>query len=240
MIKRSNTLLGPRDGVTPNPQNLPPAGSRRVCSHALSCQDALPALPVVHAARARPPGNPARGSRGARDSGPGRPERRRQSGDVRGPEVPFRRSAPRRPRHGLCRRAPAAAHVLPRRHRRRRVEDDDCGSWVPVSDGQIETGSIGSIDVADSNPNTCRSGTGQRGHPQQRHHRPRRLQVDRCRQDLAVDGPAGRRADWRSSSTRPTPTSCGWRRSARRSGPPTNAASSRPPTAARRGRGRCS
>ena len=37
----------------------------------------------------------------------------------------------------------------------------DCGAlWVPVSDGQIETGSIGSIAVADSNPDIVWVGTG--------------------------------------------------------------------------------
>jgi photosystem II stability/assembly factor-like uncharacterized protein len=33
-------------------------------------------------------------------------------------------------------------------------------SWVPVSDGQIPTGSIGALDVADSNPNVVYAGTG--------------------------------------------------------------------------------
>ncbi len=38
---------------------------------------------------------------------------------------------------------------------------DDAGiTWVPVSDGQIATGSIGSIDVAPSNPNHVWVGTG--------------------------------------------------------------------------------
>ena len=38
---------------------------------------------------------------------------------------------------------------------------DDAGiSWVPVSDGQMATGSIGSIDVAPSNPNHVWVGTG--------------------------------------------------------------------------------
>jgi photosystem II stability/assembly factor-like uncharacterized protein len=38
---------------------------------------------------------------------------------------------------------------------------DDCGTrWIPISDGQIETGSIGSIAVADSNPNIVWVGTG--------------------------------------------------------------------------------
>src|SRR5436190_10400892 len=33
-------------------------------------------------------------------------------------------------------------------------------TWVPMSDGQIATGSIGAIDVADSNPNIVYAGTG--------------------------------------------------------------------------------
>ncbi|HEY0875401.1 MAG TPA: hypothetical protein VGD94_18135, partial [Vicinamibacterales bacterium] len=38
---------------------------------------------------------------------------------------------------------------------------EDCGdSWTPISDGQISTGSIGSIDVADSDPNIVYAGTG--------------------------------------------------------------------------------
>jgi photosystem II stability/assembly factor-like uncharacterized protein len=37
----------------------------------------------------------------------------------------------------------------------------DCGiRWIPVSDGQIETGSIGSIDVSDTNPDVVYVGTG--------------------------------------------------------------------------------
>jgi photosystem II stability/assembly factor-like uncharacterized protein len=38
---------------------------------------------------------------------------------------------------------------------------ETCGSdWTPISDGQIETGSVGSIDVAESNPNIVWVGTG--------------------------------------------------------------------------------
>src|SRR2546421_10345420 len=33
-------------------------------------------------------------------------------------------------------------------------------TWTPISDGQIPTGSIGAIDVADSNPNVVYVGTG--------------------------------------------------------------------------------
>jgi photosystem II stability/assembly factor-like uncharacterized protein len=38
---------------------------------------------------------------------------------------------------------------------------ENCGSaWTPVSDGQIATGSIGSLDVSESNPNIVWAGTG--------------------------------------------------------------------------------
>ena len=38
---------------------------------------------------------------------------------------------------------------------------ESCGNvWTPVSDGQIATGSIGSIDVSESNPNVVYVGTG--------------------------------------------------------------------------------
>jgi photosystem II stability/assembly factor-like uncharacterized protein len=38
---------------------------------------------------------------------------------------------------------------------------DNCGAdWVPVSDGQMSTGSIGAIDVSESNPNIVWVGTG--------------------------------------------------------------------------------
>src|SRR5687767_14267295 len=38
---------------------------------------------------------------------------------------------------------------------------ETCGAaWTPISDGQIETGSIGAIDVAESNPNIVWVGTG--------------------------------------------------------------------------------
>ena len=69
----------------------------------------------------------------------------------------------------------------------------------------------------------------QRRHPQQRDHRPRRLPVHRRRADLAVHGSQGLRPDRRHRhSSRPTPTSSGWRRWDRRSGPTRSAASSRP------------
>ena len=75
---------------------------------------------------------------------------------------------------------------------------EDAGiTWEPVSDGQIATGSIGSIDVAPVEPQSRVGGHRQRGDPLERDHRPRRLQFDRCRQDLAVQGTEGLRPDRR-------------------------------------------
>ena len=38
---------------------------------------------------------------------------------------------------------------------------ENCGdTWVPISDGQMSTGSIGSIDVSESNPSVVYVGTG--------------------------------------------------------------------------------
>ena len=76
---------------------------------------------------------------------------------------------------------------------------DDAGiTWVPISDGQItSTGSIGSIDVAPSNPESRVGRHRQRRDPLERDHRPRRLQVDRRRQQVGVHGPQGLRADRR-------------------------------------------
>ena len=97
----------------------------------------------------------------------------------------------------------------------------NCGAdWRRSRDGQIATGSIGSIDVSPVEPERRLGRDRQRRHPQQRHHRPRRLQVGRRRPDMAVHGPEGRWTDWcRRASIRPTPTSSGSRRSVRRSGP---------------------
>jgi hypothetical protein len=57
--------------------------------------------------------------------------------------------------------AAAAAYLLRRGHRRRRVEDRRRRHHLgAVGDGQITTGSIGSIDVAPSNPDHIWVGTG--------------------------------------------------------------------------------
>ena len=51
-------------------------------------------------------------------------------------------------------------------------------TWVPVTDGQISTGSIGAIDVSDSNPNVIYVGTGSEAIRSQRDSRARNVQVD--------------------------------------------------------------
>ena len=118
----------------------------------------------------------------------------------------------------------------------------DCGAvWEPVSDGQIETGSIGAIAVAESNPDIVWVGTGSaairsnviigRGVYKS---------MDAGRTWTLVGLRDGGQIGSVVDPSRPTPTSCGWPRSARRSARPTCAASTRPPTAARRGRARCS
>ncbi len=73
---------------------------------------------------------------------------------------------------------------------------ETCGAdWTPISDGQIETGSIG-CDRRRRVQSRHRLGRHrQRRDPQQRDHRPRRLQVRRRRPHLAVHGPEGRRPD---------------------------------------------
>ena len=57
-------------------------------------------------------------------------------------------------------------------------------TWTPISDGQIATGSIGAIDVADSNPNIVYVGTGSEAIRSQRHRRARRVQVHGRWQDV--------------------------------------------------------
>ena len=59
-------------------------------------------------------------------------------------------------------------------------------TWTPITDGQIATGSIGAIDVVRFEPERHLRRHRQRGDPLERDPRPRRLQVDRRRQDVAV------------------------------------------------------
>ena len=114
-------------------------------------------------------------------------------------------------------------------------------TWSPVSDGQIPTGSIGALDVADSNPNVVYAGTGSEAIRSNVIVGPRRLQVDRRGQDVAVRWPEGSRPDRPAERSirriRTSPTS---RRSATRSAGGRTAASIAPRMAARPGRRCCS
>ena len=72
---------------------------------------------------------------------------------------------------------------------------DAGATWTAISDGFFEAGSIGAIEVAESNPNVIYVGTGSacpRGNvsPGRRH-----VQVHRRRQDVAAHRPAQRRLD---------------------------------------------
>ena len=128
--------------------------------------------------------------------------RRRQSDRpaerLQGSEVAQRRRDARRPRHRLLGRAPAAAHVLLRRRRRRRVEDGRCRHHVDADQRRADRDRIDRLDRRGAVESQSRLGRHrQRGDPLERDHRPRRLQVHRRRQDLAVHGPQGLRPDRR-------------------------------------------
>ena len=113
-------------------------------------------------------------------------------------------------------------------------------TWTPITDGQIATGSIGAIDVSDSNPNVIYVGTGSEAIRSQRDPRARRVQVDRRRQDVAARRAARRRPDrpGQDSSEEPRHRRTS-RRSAIRSAGDRSAASTGRRTAARPGR-KCS
>ena len=104
---------------------------------------------------------------------------------------------------------------------------DDAGiTWVPISDGQIATGSIGSIDVAPSNPNHVWVGTGSAA----------------IRSNVIIG-----RGVYKSTDAGKKWEFMGLKDSGQIGGikvhpsvPTTSAASSRPSTAARPGRRRCS
>ena len=71
------------------------------------------------------------------------------------------RTDPGRARHRVRRRAEPALHLLHGSDRWRLFKTENCGeTWTPISDGQISTGSIGSIDVSESNPSIVYVGTG--------------------------------------------------------------------------------
>ena len=117
---------------------------------------------------------------------------------------------------------------------------ENCGTdWTPISDGQIATGSIGSIDVSESNPNVVWVGTGSAAI---------RSNVIIGRGVYAL----GRRETWQFMGLKdsgqigaivihPTNPDIVWLAALGSPFRPNqNAASSRPQTAARRGRRPCS
>ena len=103
------------------------------------------------------------------------------------------------------------ARLLPGRDRRRRLEDDRLRlTWTPIGDGQIETGSIGSIDVSESNPDIVWVGTGSaaiRSNVIIGRGIYKSVDAGRTWQFMGLRE-AGRSGPW--PCTRPTPTWCGW------------------------------
>ncbi len=109
-----------------------------------------------------------------------------------------RRCHARRPRHGLFGRPAAAPHVLLRRGRRRRVEDRGRRHLVGAGQRRADGDRLDRLDRRGAvEPQPRVGGHGQRGDPLERDHRPRRLQLDRCRQDVAVQGTERVRPDRR-------------------------------------------
>ena len=115
---------------------------------------------------------------------------------VRGARVPDDRALPRRPRHGGHGSAPRSAHVLLRRDRRRRLEDDRRRFELG---GPLRQGLPDRLDRRDR-----RRGVGSerrlRGHrrradPRQRVARRRRVQVDRRGPHLEKRGTQGHAPD---------------------------------------------
>ncbi len=64
-------------------------------------------------------------------------------------------------------------------------------TWVPISDGQFKTGSVGAIAVADSDPNVIYVGMGEACVRGNASHGDGVYKSRRCRQDLAQCRPAG-------------------------------------------------
>ena len=114
------------------------------------------------------------------------------------------------------RRPFAAQRLLLRRRGRRRSGRPPTagGSWLPISDGQLKTGSVGASRWPIPTQRDLRR-HGRSLRARQRLQRRRRLQVGRRRQDLAQRGAAGQPDHRRrASSIRRIPTSCTSPRSA--------------------------
>jgi photosystem II stability/assembly factor-like uncharacterized protein len=70
---------------------------------------------------------------------------------------------------------------------------DAGANWSNITDGQITVGSMGDIDVANSDPNVIYAGTGSDGLSLQRLDRQGRLEVGRCGEDVEARRAQGRR-----------------------------------------------
>ena len=143
------------------------------------------------------------------------------------------RAGARRAIDRRVRRPPPAARGLLRRRRRRAVEDRPTAArpGMPVTDGQIDSSSVGAVAVSESHPDVVYIGHGRVAHPRQHHAGRRHLQVDRRRQDLDAASASRRRASpsRASASIPPTPTSSTSRSSATSSRRTPSAASIRTP-----------
>ena len=143
----------------------------------------------------------------------------------------------------VLRRPAAALHVLFRRRRRRRVEDRGRGHHVDADQRRTDrpTGSIGSIDVAPSNPNDVWVGTGSaaiRSNVIIGRGVYKSLDAGKTWQFMGLKD-SGQIGGIKVHPFEPRHRR-GWPRSDCRLVRTKNAASTRRPTAARRGRRRCS
>ena len=159
-------------------------------SHETCCSLPGVSCPDVHArGRGRARADRARAERQGREADePLRP--------VRGARVPDDRPVPRRPGHGGLGRAPRSAHVLLRRDRGRRLEDDR--RRVELG-GPLGQGLPHRIDRRDRRgrvrPERRVRRHGRRADPRQRLARRRRVQVDRRGPHLEERGTEGHAAD---------------------------------------------
>ena len=119
---------------------------------------------------------------------------------------------------------------------------DGGSNWAPMTDGKINTSSIGSLAVCQSNPDVVYIGGGETQLPRQHHPGRRRLQDQRRRREVGSPQRPARLAGDRAAA-RPSHQLRHRLRGRARPGlqrRTRSAASSSPPTAARRGGARCS
>ena len=106
-------------------------------------------------------------------------------------------------------------------------------TWVPVSDGQFKTGSVGALAVADSDPNVIYAGMGEACVRGNATHGDGVYKIGGCRPHLAQCRPARTATtSARCACIRRIPTSSTWRRWGICGGRTKCAASTAPPMAA--------